>query len=91
MRKLIALFALLAMITVIAPTTSVLAAGSPVGRPITDDPGEGNGGTGEEKPTNPGSNIGDKSPHTGRSLTFAYIALVGASGVSLIAKKKITE
>lgn len=91
MRKLIALFALLAIISAVAPTTNVLAAGSPVGEPVTEDPGDGNGGTGEEEPTDPGSNTGDKSPQTGGSLAFAYIALVGAAGVSLIARKKITE
>lgn len=103
MRKLIALFALMAMISAVAPTTNVLAAGSPVGEPVTDAPDDGldgdddddgddgDDGESDETPTKPGSNNGDKSPQTGGSLAFAYIALIGAAGVSLIAGKKITE
>lgn len=97
MRKLFALIALSAIVLAVTPTADVLAAGSPVAEPVTDAPGDG--GDEEEEPTNPGSsggneeggNSGDKSPQTGNTLAFAYIALIGAAGVSLIAKKKLTE
>lgn len=52
----------------------------------SDNQNTGNNGTDEE-----GSNKGDKSPQTGNDLAFVYIALIGAAGVALISKKKITE
>ena len=51
----------------------------------TKEPGGGNGG---------GGNNGDrsnKSPKTGMELAGAFVAIITASGVALIARKKFAE
>lgn len=86
MKKLFAIFALLTAIMTVTPAVTY-AAVSPIAE--TKNP---NSGSNEETPTKvPGGNSDSKSPQTGSDVTTACVVLIGAAGITLIAKKKVFE
>lgn len=84
-KRILALLATL--ILTFAFSVNCFAAVSPTGNILPTDEEKttatGNGGTGE--------NHSQTSPKTGANIAFGFVAVVSATGVALVSKKKYSE
>ena len=75
---------LLTFMMMFAFSVSCFAAVSPTQTAVpTKEQGGGNGGGGNDH--------SNKSPKTGMEMVGAFVAIITASGVALVARRKITE
>ena len=77
---------LLTFMMMFAFSVSCFAAVSPTQTAVpTKEQGGGNGSGGN------GNDHSNKSPKTGMEMVGAFVAIITASGVALVARRKITE
>lgn len=90
MKKSLAILAIAAFTFCVAPITTY-AAGSPIAETKAQTPNN----SGETQDSNLNGddehNKDSKSPKTGSDVAVACVSLIGAAGISLFAKKKVTE
>lgn len=82
------------LLILFAFSTTCFAKGSPKPTVLpaeeSTDNGDGDGGKGD-KDGHGKPNTSDKSPKTGNDLGYALVAIISATGIALVSRKKYSE